>query len=505
MTDKDSSPHIAALQELEAALDAHRRTQAEAGARRAPVLPNDRRVAPGSLARGGFASPAGGCRSIPGSCSTAGIRWCARPRSPAGAVVAVVLIGGGALWWRLSSGPIMLDLATPWLTSAIEQNLGSRYRVEVGGTQLERDAQGRTALRLRDIVLRDTSGVTVAVAPKAEVGISGTSLLIASPRAESFRLVDANMTIRIDPDGRVNVMVGGERPFVTIAPEARRRNRTRRQRPRPRRQRARRDRRSRIKSPQDNARVFSLQAMSRTQRRHQCRRLARLDRRTRQAGARCRHRRLRRPGAERDRHHQWKPHHRRPPRRLRVETHADQPEPEPAEGRRRGAHRSVGEPGAAMGGERRAVAGASGPPAAAVRSAQGRSRRSAGACAWPNPGFAPTRWCRPRSIPTSRPTARRRRCRARSIAEGGSIGNPDEPEHQIPISSAEFGLDWDAARRTLRVPFKVTAGAARYTLACRVRGARAARRQLAVRARRRLGRARSADAPMTKGWCSSAW
>src|SRR5215203_795575 len=32
MTDKDSSPHIAALQELEAALDAHRRTQAAAGA-----------------------------------------------------------------------------------------------------------------------------------------------------------------------------------------------------------------------------------------------------------------------------------------------------------------------------------------------------------------------------------------------------------------------------------------------------------------------------------------
>ena len=69
----------------------------------------------------------------------------------------MVLVGGGALWWRLSSGPIMLDLATPWLTSAIEQNLGSRYRVEVGGTQLERDEQGRTALRLRDIVLRDAS------------------------------------------------------------------------------------------------------------------------------------------------------------------------------------------------------------------------------------------------------------------------------------------------------------------------------------------------------------
>ena len=134
------------------------------------------------------------------------------------ATLLVLVAGSVALWWRLSSGPIMLDLVTPWLTSAIEQNLGGRYRVAVGGTQLERDAQGHTALRMRDIVLRDASGATVAVAPKAEVGISGTSLLIASPRAESLRLVDANMTIRIDPDGQINVMVGGEKPFFTIAP-----------------------------------------------------------------------------------------------------------------------------------------------------------------------------------------------------------------------------------------------------------------------------------------------
>ena len=49
-------------------------------------------------------------------------------------------------------------------------------------------------------------------------------------------------------------------------------------------------------------------------------------------------------------------------------------------------------------------------------------------------------------------------------AEGGSIGSSDDAEHQIPIKSAEFGLDWDNARRTLRMPFKVTAGAARFTL-----------------------------------------
>jgi hypothetical protein len=135
------------------------------------------------------------------------------------ALVAVSMIGCGALWWRLSSGPIMLDLATPWLISAIEENFGNRYRVQVGGTQLERDAQGHTAIRLRDIVVRDASGATVAMAPKAEVGIAGTSLLLARPRAASLRLVDSNMLIRVETDGRVNLFAGGDRPFASIAPD----------------------------------------------------------------------------------------------------------------------------------------------------------------------------------------------------------------------------------------------------------------------------------------------
>src|SRR3954471_15797396 len=256
MTDKDSSLHVAALQELEAALDAHRRTQAEAGA---SARADDAK----QLTRHAWIARPWGLR-MPGWRLPFNPWFMFDRRHPVvrkttmagGAVLGVLLLCAGALWWRLSSGPIMLDLVTPWLTSAIEQNLGSRYRVEVGGTQLERDAQGRTALRLRDIVLRDTAGVTVAVAPKAEVGISGTSLLVASPRAESFRLVDANMTIRIDPDGQVNVILGGERPFVIIAPEGQAQltpppapSPSTPVRPA-----------APIKSPQDNARVFSLQA-----------------------------------------------------------------------------------------------------------------------------------------------------------------------------------------------------------------------------------------------------
>src|SRR6478752_3579756 len=126
-----------------------------------------------------------------------------------------------ALWWRLSSGPIELNLATPWLKAAIEENFGGNHTVVVGGTQLERDERGRTSLRLRDIVVRDTDGTIVASAPKAEVGLSGRSLLLGRLRAQSLNLVGAEMSVRIETDGRLTVFAGADnRPIATAAPTA---------------------------------------------------------------------------------------------------------------------------------------------------------------------------------------------------------------------------------------------------------------------------------------------
>ena len=141
----------------------------------------------------------------------------------AGAVASVLVVAGFlGLWWRLASGPIELDIATPWLKAAIEQNFGAGYRVSVGGTQIERDEKGRTSLRLRDIVVRDTDGATVASAPKAEVGISTRGLLSGDLRARSLNLVGAEMSVRIETDGRVTIFAGADkRPIATaVAPIA---------------------------------------------------------------------------------------------------------------------------------------------------------------------------------------------------------------------------------------------------------------------------------------------
>ncbi len=134
------------------------------------------------------------------------------------AVLAVLATGGVAgLWWRLASGPIQLDVATPWLAAAIEENFGSGHHVEVGGTQIEHTESGGTAVRIRDIVVRDAEGAIVASAPKAEVRVSSLSLLRGHVRAESLNLVGAEMAVRIEQDGGVTVFAGADKHPIATA------------------------------------------------------------------------------------------------------------------------------------------------------------------------------------------------------------------------------------------------------------------------------------------------
>src|SRR3979490_2502362 len=132
--------------------------------------------------------------------------------------VLVLIFAGcfGTLWWRLGAGPINLEMATPWLAAAIEENIGHGNTVEVGGAQIERAGRGRLPGRVRDIIVRDRDHVVVASAPKAEVKLSGTALLMGQLRAESLNLVDAELAVRITPEGYVTVSTGDNaRPLAT--------------------------------------------------------------------------------------------------------------------------------------------------------------------------------------------------------------------------------------------------------------------------------------------------
>src|SRR6201991_4424296 len=133
------------------------------------------------------------------------------------AVLMVIFAGCfGGLWWRLGAGPINLEMATPWLAAAIEDNIGHGNTVEIGGTQIERAGRIRIAVRIRDIVVRDRDRAVVATAPKAEVRLSGVALLMGRLPAESLNLVDAELSVRITPDGYVTVSTGDTtKPLAT--------------------------------------------------------------------------------------------------------------------------------------------------------------------------------------------------------------------------------------------------------------------------------------------------
>ena len=146
----------------------------------------------------------------------AGERWVRRLAIAIAALMVIFAASFGALWWRLGAGPINLEMATPWLAAAIEDNIGNGNTVEVGGTQIERAGRIRIAVRIRDIIVRDRDHAIVASAPKAEVRLSGTALLMGRLRAESLNLVDAELSVRITPDGYVTVSTGDNaRPLAT--------------------------------------------------------------------------------------------------------------------------------------------------------------------------------------------------------------------------------------------------------------------------------------------------
>src|SRR6266478_6348550 len=143
-------------------------------------------------------------------------RWVKRLAVVIAVLMVIFTVCFGGLWWRLGAGPINLEMATPWLAAAIEENIGHGNTVEVGGTQIERAGRIRIAVRIRDIIVRDRDHVVVATAPKAEVKLSGTALLMGQLRAESLNLVDAELAVRITPDGYVTVSTGDtERPLAT--------------------------------------------------------------------------------------------------------------------------------------------------------------------------------------------------------------------------------------------------------------------------------------------------
>ena len=123
-------------------------------------------------------------------------------------VIAAIAIAGVAFYWRLSLGPVSLNFMTGTIQSQINKNL-TGMTVAVDGAVIERAAgSGIPQFRLRNIVLRDAEGKTMARAPRAAIGVDELALFTGRIVPKSLQLIGPRIFVRRDLAGGIELGFG---------------------------------------------------------------------------------------------------------------------------------------------------------------------------------------------------------------------------------------------------------------------------------------------------------
>ena len=123
------------------------------------------------------------------------------------ALVLAVGVAAGALFWRLSRGPLPLGFLDATIERAIDRNLApASLRLRSDGMVLELAAGSRhPALRLRNVRLMDANGRILAHAPRASFGVEGTALLSGHVRLRALELIGPRIILRRRASGTFEV------------------------------------------------------------------------------------------------------------------------------------------------------------------------------------------------------------------------------------------------------------------------------------------------------------
>ncbi len=130
-------------------------------------------------------------------------------------IASLGIVGVACIYVLLVRGFFPFDVASPWIESALERQLGPGHKVSIGSTRLDHDETGAPVLRVERIRVFGPGGKVIANAPSAEVGLDGSSLLLGSFRARRIDLVGAETTIHVGADGRVAISAGRDAAPIT--------------------------------------------------------------------------------------------------------------------------------------------------------------------------------------------------------------------------------------------------------------------------------------------------
>lgn len=132
-------------------------------------------------------------------------------------VLCIVVIFAGAFMYRLSQGPVTLAFLKSPLENAINSNLAG-YRVDLEDAVIERDrVSGQPRLRLRNVLLQDAGGATIARAPRAAIGIDGTAILAGRFVARELELIGPSIELYRHLDGTLSLGFGGKAATGNVA------------------------------------------------------------------------------------------------------------------------------------------------------------------------------------------------------------------------------------------------------------------------------------------------
>jgi hypothetical protein len=127
-------------------------------------------------------------------------------------VLATLVLCLVAVYVAFLSGLLSVDMATPWIVSALEEKLPPGHKVFIGRTRLDYDSAGAPVLTAEKLEIRNDRNEEVVRAPAAEVGLEPGSLIMGNYRVRRVTLVGAVMTIRLDEQGNIKVSTPKEVP-----------------------------------------------------------------------------------------------------------------------------------------------------------------------------------------------------------------------------------------------------------------------------------------------------
>jgi len=132
------------------------------------------------------------------------------------ALAVLLVLGAGAFWLALSSGPIPVNALGSRIAASLDQRLGDDYAVAIGGTSLENGEHG-PEVSIVGLQIKGRSGEVVFEAPHATVAINMMALLTGQAQVRRLEAHGVELRLVVRPDGSVALSAGKEALVVSEA------------------------------------------------------------------------------------------------------------------------------------------------------------------------------------------------------------------------------------------------------------------------------------------------